>query len=172
MSLMSDFRQFVTRGNLVDLAVGFTVGAAFSTLAKSLVNDVIMPVAGLLLGNVDFKDFFVVLRAGSKGAPYATIDQAQADGAVTLNYGVFVNNVIALLLVGAAMFALVRFVKRVQDSLVDDDGANDHAPSEPDDKKCKFCRTTIPYRATRCPNCTSDLGAGAEGLSDPGLAPL
>jgi len=157
MSIVSDFKKFVIRGNLLDMAIGFTVGAAFTTVAKSLVNDIIMPVVGYFIGAVDFKDFFWVLEDGKTGSEYATIALAQADGAVTLNYGVFMNNTIALVMVGVAMFALIRSAKKVQDELQDDDGNNDDAPHEPDEKKCRFCRSTIAYRATRCKFCTSVL---------------
>ncbi|MFY9478981.1 MAG: large conductance mechanosensitive channel protein MscL [Aquabacterium sp.] len=96
MHFWRDFRKFVTRGNLVDLAVGFTVGAAFTTIARSLVDDIIMPPVGLLMGRTDFKDFFVVLREGPSAAgPYLTLAQAKAAGAVTLNYGMFINAMLA-----------------------------------------------------------------------------
>ena len=153
MSILNDFKKFIMRGNLVDLAIGFTVGAAFTTVAKSLVNDIIMPPIGLLLGNVDFQDLFVVLRDGeNQPPPYATIDAAQAAGAVTLNYGVFINNCIALLIVAIAMFVIIRIVNRIDDAL---DGPKQ--PQEPVHKKCPFCLSTVPFRATRCPHCTSAL---------------
>lgn len=157
--MLQEFKKFIVRGNLVDMAIGFTVGAAFTTVAKSLVDDVIMPVVGLAIGRVDFEDFFVVLDPGQGTPPYLTIEQAEAAGAVTLNYGLFINNLIALLLVALVMFAIIRGMNRLQDELQDDDGKDDSAPEEPDNKKCRYCRTAIPYRATRCPNCTSDLSS-------------
>ncbi|NNF07665.1 MAG: large conductance mechanosensitive channel protein MscL [Candidatus Eisenbacteria bacterium] len=158
-SLTADFKKFVLRGNLVDMAIGFTVGAAFTTVAKSLVNDVIMPVVGLAIGRVDFEDLFWVLDAGTGTPPYTTVEQAQKAGAVTLNYGVFINNLIALLLVALVMFLVIRSMNRIQDEFEDDEGTNDDAPKEPDNKKCKFCRSTIHFRAVRCPHCTSELPA-------------
>ena len=153
----SEFKKFIMRGNLVDLAIGFTVGAAFTTVAESLVNDIIMPVVGLLIGQVDFEDFFLVLNPGEGTPPYNTIELAQEAGAVTLNYGVFINNLLTLMIVGLVMFFLIRSYNRLQDGLADDEGKSDQAPSEPDNKKCRYCRSTIAYRAIRCPNCTSKL---------------
>lgn len=168
MSMLSDFRKFAFRGNLVDLAVGFTVGAAFSTIAQSLVKDVIMPPVGLILGERDFADRFLLLRVGTEAAPpYATLADAQAAGAVTLNYGVFLNNVLAFVVVAMAMFAIMRLVKRVDRELEEHLG-DPPKPGEPTEKKCPYCRTTIPIKARRCPNCTSHLD-GADD-SAPGAA--
>lgn len=157
MSFLEDFKKFALRGNLVDLAIGFTVGAAFSTVAKSLVDDIIMPPIGMVLGNADFSDLFVVLADGDKAAPpYSTLKDAQTAGAVTLNYGQFVNHVVALLLVALAMFLLIRLINRIDDQLDDYWGTEPNA-APPSTKKCKYCRTAIDYQATRCPNCTSEL---------------
>ncbi|MEZ5702803.1 MAG: large conductance mechanosensitive channel protein MscL [Burkholderiaceae bacterium] len=158
MSLLADFSRFARRGNLVDLAVGFTVGAAFSTIAKSLVNDVLMPPVGLLLGRTDFSDFFWVMKAGAKApGPYVNLADAQAAGAVTLNYGVFINSLVAFVIVALAMFFVVRLMqraeKRLEDMIEDPSGA----PADPTEKMCPHCRSTIAYRATRCPHCTSHL---------------
>jgi large conductance mechanosensitive channel len=160
--MLDEFKKFILRGSLVDLAIGFTVGAAFTTVARSLVDDVIMPVVGLVIGRVDFENFFVVLDAGGGTQPFRTLEQARAAGAVTLNYGIFVNNMVTLLIVGAVMFFLIRAMNRMQDRLVDEEGADDHAPEEPDSKKCVYCRSTIPYRAVRCPQCTSELPRARE----------
>lgn len=157
MAIVQEFKKFALRGNLVDMAIGFTVGAAFTTVAKSLVDDVIMPVVGLLIGRVDFEDFFLVLDAGEGTRPFLTLEDAQAAGAVTLNYGVFINNCLALTIVALAMFFVIRWMNRLRDKVPDSSGKDDDAPAEPDDKKCDYCRTTIPYRATRCPACTSQL---------------
>ena len=157
MKWVQEFKKFALRGNLADMAIGFTVGAAFTTVAKSLVTDIIMPVVGLAIGRVDFEDFFLVLAAGDSPGPYNTIEQAQAAGAVTLNYGLFVNNILALTIVAFVMFLVIRGMNRLRDHVPDDKGKTDHAPSEPDEKKCNFCRSTIPYRASRCPACTSQL---------------
>ena len=159
MSFVEDFKKFALRGNLIDLAIGFTVGAAFSTVAKSLVNDILMPPIGLLLGNVDFSDLFLVLRKGSEELPpYVTVEEAQKAGAVTLNYGEFVNNVIALLIVAIAMFIIIKAVNALDKKLEEQLG-EEKEPGEPENKKCPHCRMTIPYRANRCGHCTSALEA-------------
>lgn len=158
MSFIQDFKTFALRGNLVDLAIGFTVGAAFSTVAKSLVNDVLMPPVGLVTGGMDFADLFIVLKQGAeKLAPYATLKEAQEAGAVTLNYGLFINNIVALLIVAIAMFIIISLVNRAEKRLEQELDQEEKKPSEPENKKCPHCRMTIPYRATRCGHCTSPL---------------
>ncbi|QDT66904.1 large conductance mechanosensitive channel protein MscL [Calycomorphotria hydatis] len=162
MTVVEDFKKFVLRGNIVDMAIGFTVGAAFSTFVKSLVSDVIMPPIGLVLGGVDFSDFFIVLKQGAEEIPNnATLAEAQKLGAVTLNYGVFINNLISLFVVALAMYLIIRAVNRIDDAL-DEQFDSGKKPSEtPANKKCPFCRETISYQATRCPHCTSELEAVA-----------
>ena len=146
--MLKDFKEFVMRGNVLDLAVGIIIGGAFGTIVKSLVDDVIMPPVGLALGNVDFSDLFLLLKAGPKGAPpYATLAEAQAAGAVTINYGLFVNSVIAFLIIALAVFLVVRAANRLQRA---------EAPA-PTTKDCPYCRMAIPLGATRCPECTSEL---------------
>lgn len=161
MRIAADFKKFALRGNIIDLTIGFTVGAAFTTIVKSFVNDILMPPVGLLTGQSDFADKFIVLKEGVEmSAPYTTLAQAQAAGAVTLNYGVFINNTIAFLLVAFAVFLLVRLINRIDDAMqaeVD----NAPAPEDPPTKKCPFCRTTIDYKASRCPACTSELADDA-----------
>lgn len=151
------FKKFIMRGNFVDLAIGFTVGAAFTTVAKSIVNDIIMPPVGLMLGRVDFKDLFWVLRPGEALGPYPTIEQAQEAGAVTLNYGLFINNVLALLIVALAMFIIVRMVNRLDEAMDEALDNEKPPPEEPANKKCPYCRSQIPFKAVRCPECTSKL---------------
>jgi large conductance mechanosensitive channel len=160
MSFVSEFRKFAMRGNLVDLAIGFTVGAAFSTVAKSLVDDLIMPPLGLLLGRTDFSDAFMLLRAGEGAAPpYASLQVAQAAGATTLNYGQFLTNVFTLGLIALAMFLVIRAVNRVSETLHDEFGTSDEtAEAQPETKKCAYCREVVPYQASRCSHCTSFLG--------------
>ena len=160
MALLKDFKKFALRGNLVDLAIGFTVGAAFSTVAKSLVDDVLMPPLGLLLGTTDFSDYYVLLKEGPvTPAPYATREAAEAAGAVILTYGTFLTNVLAFLVVALAMFVVIRAVSRVGETLQDEFGKQDaSAADEPDTKKCAYCREAVPFRASRCPQCTSFLG--------------
>lgn len=156
------FKKFMLRGNLIDMAIGFTVGAAFSTVAKSLVTDIIMPPIGLLMGQSDFTDKYVILKDTEPPLDAnASLAAAQEAGAVTLNYGVFINNMLALLLVALAMFFIVRMVNRIESEL-DERFSPGNEDEQPANKKCKFCRSTIDYQATRCPNCTSDLSETEE----------
>lgn len=157
---IEEFKNFALRGNMVDLTIGFTVGAAFTTVVKSLVNDIIMPPLGLLTGNADFGDLFWVMNVPEgvevPEGGFQTLKEAQELGAVTLNYGLFINSCLSLLIVAFAMFALIRIISRLEDEL--DERLGDPTPDdEPKDKKCPFCRTAVPYRASRCPNCTSQL---------------
>lgn len=159
MAIVDEFKNFAMRGNVVDLAVGFTVGAAFSTVARSLVDDIIMPPVGLLIGQ-DFADSFVVLQEGNPeiaAQPYETLAQAQEAGAVTWNYGLFINTIITFLIVALAMFLIIRFINRLDAQMEEEFGEKPKEPSEPANKKCPYCLQTIPYRATRCPQCTSQL---------------
>lgn len=149
--MWSELKKFLLRGNVVDLAVGVIIGGAFGGIVNSLVNDVIMPPVGLLLGKVDFKDLYLLLKSGEPAAPYATLADAQTAGAVTLNYGVFLNSVISFLIVGLAVFLLVRAVNHLVEK------EEPAAPAEPSEKTCPFCATAIPVKAVRCPHCTSDL---------------
>ena len=160
MSFVSEFKKFAMRGNLVDLAIGFTVGAAFSTVAKSLVDDLIMPPLGLILGRTDFSDAYVLLREGEgAAAPYVSLEAAQAAGATTLNYGQFLTNVFTLLLIALAMFLVIRAVNRISEKLNDEFGTADETPdAQPDTKKCAYCREAVPFKASRCAYCTSFLG--------------
>lgn len=168
--MFEEFKKFAMRGNVVDLAVGFTVGAAFSTVARSLVDDIIMPPIGLLLAGADFADMFVVLEAGAEGAPpYATLADAQAAGAVTWNYGLFINSIITFLIIALAMFFLIRLINRLDQELEEEYAPEkaEEEPKLPSNKKCPYCLQTIPYKATRCPQCTSQLevNPGAEPVS-------
>ncbi|MEJ2722891.1 MAG: large conductance mechanosensitive channel protein MscL, partial [bacterium] len=138
MKMMGEFKKFALRGNVIDLAVGFTVGAAFTTIVKSLVADIIMPPVGLLLGKTDFANFFWLLRSGSKAGPYATLADAQGAGAVTMNYGVFVNNLIAFIIVALVMFFIVRLINRVDARLEAELGKEKPQAGEPTEKKCPY----------------------------------
>jgi large conductance mechanosensitive channel len=150
--MFDEFKKFIMRGNVLDLAVGIIIGAAFGAIVKSLVDDIIMPPIGLALGNVDFSNLFLLLKEGPKAAaPYATVADAQAAGAVTLNYGLFVNQLITFLIVAFAVFLVVRLANRLQRP----------APAAVSNKDCPYCKTSIPVGALRCPNCTSDLGRAA-----------
>ena len=146
--MFKDFKEFAMRGNVVDLAVGIIIGGAFGTIVKSLVDDVIMPPIGLALGNVDFSDLFLMLKEGTKAAPpYSTLAEAQSAGAVTINYGLFINSVITFLIIAFAVFLLVRALTRLKPP----------APAVVSTKDCPYCRMPIPVGATRCPECTSEL---------------
>jgi len=149
--MFKEFKEFVMRGNVVDMAVGIIIGAAFGTIVKSLVSDIIMPPIGLMLGNVDFTNLFTVLKEGAIAAgPYASLADAQAAGAVTINYGVFINTIISFLIVAFAIFLLIRKVNALK--------KKEEAPSAvPTTKDCPYCLTSIPIKATRCPHCTSKL---------------
>lgn len=172
MSLLSDFKAFALRGNLVDLAVGFTVGAAFTTVAQSLVNDLLMPPLGLVLGRTDFSDHYVLLREGGAApGPYPTLEAAEAAGAVTFNYGAFLTHLVTFLIVAVAVFGLVRLIQRVGRSVEDEFGQPDE-PGAPETKKCAYCRQAVPYAASRCSHCTSFLGTHGGPLTpDAALTP-
>jgi len=149
--MLQDFKAFIMRGNVIDMAMGIIIGMAFGTVVRSLVTDVIMPPIGLALGNVDFANLFVILKQGLTPGPYASLADAQAAGAVTINYGVFINTIVYLLIVAAIVFFLVvRPVARMQARKK----AEEPAPTT---KECPYCFTSIPMNATRCPNCTSEL---------------
>lgn len=172
MSLFSEFKKFALRGNMLDLAIGFTVGAAFTTVVKSLVNDVIMPPIGLITGNADFSNLFLILDDKGVDIPaegFKTLADANAAGVVTLNFGMFLNNCISLLIVAVAMFAIIRFVNRLDEEL-DEAFGKKPTKEEPSEKKCDFCRSTIPWRASRCPHCTSQLPAPEAVVQDNSLA--
>jgi len=151
--VLKDFRAFIMRGNVVDLAVGIVIGVAFAAIVNSLVKDVIMPPIGLALGDVDFVNLFVVLKEGTIAGPYASLAAAQEVGAVTINYGVFINAIVNFLILAAVIFFfVVRPIAKIH--------ARQKAKEEalaPDTKECPYCYTNISIKATRCPNCTSEL---------------
>ena len=146
--MLREFKEFAMRGNVLDMAVGIVMGAAFGNIVTSLVNDVLMPPIGLLLGRVDFSNLFINLT----GRHYESVVAAKAAGAATLNYGVFLNTVINFLIVSFAIFILVRQVNRLRAKPAP-------APSAPTQKPCPYCCSEIPVAATRCPHCTSELKA-------------
>jgi large conductance mechanosensitive channel len=151
--VLKDFKAFIMRGSVVDLAVGIVVGVAFGAIVSSLVKDVIMPPIGLALGKVDFTNLFAVLHQGSVAGPYPSLEAAQAAGAVSINYGVFINTIVSFIIVAAVVFFLV--VRPVA-QLHARQKAAEAAPA-PNTKECPYCYTTIALKATRCPNCTSEL---------------
>jgi large conductance mechanosensitive channel len=139
------------------MAVGFTVGAAFTTIARSLVDDMIMPVVGFIIGNREFKELFYVLRPGTANdPPYKTLAAAQEAGAVTVNYGVFVNSIFIFLIVTSVMFIMIRAMRRLENVIEDELGIGEEE-DKPTTKKCPYCISTISRKATRCPECTSQL---------------
>jgi large conductance mechanosensitive channel len=153
--MWKEFRDFIARGNVMDLAIGVIIGAAFGKIVTTLVEGVLMPPLGLVLGRVDFSSLFLVLDA-SKGLP-ASLADAKAKGIPVIAYGQFLNDVIGFLIVALAVFLLVKQVNRIK-SAVDKPAA-----AESVTKECRFCATTISIKATRCPNCTSDLASASPG---------
>jgi len=146
--MWKEFKEFIMRGNVVDMAVGVIVGAAFGKIITSLVNDILMPPIGLLLGRVDFSNLFINLSGGH----YATLAEAQEAGAVTINYGLFLNTVMDFVIVAFVIFLFIRQINRMRRE-------EEEAPPEPTTKECPYCLSTIPLKATRCPYCTSELEA-------------
>jgi large conductance mechanosensitive channel len=147
--VIKDFKAFIMRGNVVDLAVGVIIGASFGSIVKSLVDDMVMPPIGLVTGGVDFSNKFIVLKQGAKAAaPYASLAEAKAAGAVTVNYGLFVNQAVTFLIVAACVFVMVRMIARLQ---------GPPPVAAPATRACPFCATQIPVAAKRCPHCTSQL---------------
>ena len=142
--MFKEFREFIMRGNVLDLAVAVIIGAAFGKIVTSLVNDILMPPLGLVLKNVDFSNLYFDLSGGH----HATLAQAKAAGDATIAYGVFLNNIIDFLIVAFAIFLLIRAANKMKRA---------PAPAAPTTKECPFCHTNIPLAATRCPNCTSNL---------------
>jgi len=150
--MFKEFREFAMRGNVLDMAVGIIIGAAFGAIVSSLVSDVLMPPLGLVLGNVDFSNLFVVMKDGSSPAPYASLAEAQKVGAVTLNYGLFINKIINFVIVAFAVFMLIKSFNKLYKK--QEAAAPAAAPTT---KECPHCFTAIPIKAKRCPNCTTQL---------------
>lgn len=142
--MWSEFKKFVMRGNVIDLAVGIIIGGAFGKIITSLVSDIIMPPIGVLLGKVDFASLYINLS----GKAYASLADAKAAGAATINYGLFINTVLDFVIVAFVIFLLVKQVNKLKAA---------PAPAEPNTKECPYCLSVIPLKATRCPNCTSEL---------------
>ena len=146
MSMMKEFREFAARGNVVDLAVGVIIGAAFGKIVTSLVNDIVMPPIGMIIGRIDFKSLFVALN----GQAYASLADAQKAGAPTINYGIFLNTILEFVIVAFVIFLMVRQINRLKTPAP--------APPTEEARDCPFCVSRIPVKATRCPYCTSELG--------------
>jgi large conductance mechanosensitive channel len=142
--MIKEFKQFIMRGNVLDLAIGIIIGGAFGKIVTSLVDDIIMPPIGQLLGKVDFANLFISLD----GNAYSSLEAAKAAGAATWNYGLFINTLINFLIVSIAIFLLIKQINRLQKPA---------APEAPTTRDCPYCQTAIPVKATRCPHCTSQL---------------
>jgi len=142
--MFKEFKEFAVKGNVIDLAVGIIMGVAFGAIVSSFVNDIIMPPIGLLLGNIDFANLFINLS----GTAYPSLKAAKDAGAATINYGVFINTVLNFIIVALVVFVLVRQINRLK---------KEPAPAAPNTKECKYCLSSIPIKATRCPHCTSQL---------------
>jgi large conductance mechanosensitive channel len=149
--MLKDFKAFITRGNMVDLAVGIIIGVAFGAIVTSFVNDILMPPIGLALGKIDFSNLLIIIKEGTTPGPYASLAAAKEAGAVTINYGVFINIIINFLIIAAVVFFFViRPINRLHTP-------KKAEPVAPTTKDCPYCYTAIPIKATRCPNCTSEL---------------
>lgn len=148
--MLKEFKEFAMRGNVLDMAIGIVIGASFGAIVSSFVADVIMPPIGLLLGNIDFSNLFIVLKEGKVPGPYESLAAAKSAGAVTVNYGVFFNTIVSFLIVAFAIFLLVKNVNRLKRQ-------QEAPPAVPTTKECPFCSSTIPIKAIKCPFCTADL---------------
>ena len=148
--MFKEFKEFAMKGNVLDMAVGIIIGAAFGAIITSFVSDVIMPPIGLLLGNVDFSSLFVVLKEGKIPAPYVTLADAKAAGAVTMNYGLFFNTIVSFLIIAFAIFMVVKSVNRMKRE-------EQAPPPAPATKDCPFCLSAVPIKAVKCGHCTSEL---------------
>ena len=151
-NILSEFKKFAMRGNVMDMAVGIIIGAAFGKIVDSLVKDIIMPPLGMILGKIDFANLFFVLHDGSVPGPYASLEEAKNAGAVTLNAGNFLNTIISFIIVAFAVFLLIKGMNTLQAKLEKKEKA-----AEPTTKECPYCCSQIPVCAIKCPNCTSDL---------------
>ncbi len=149
--MLKEFKEFIQHGNMIDLAVGIVIGAAFTAIVNSLVKDIIMPPIGLLLGGADFSNLFILIKQGTPAGPYANLADAQTAAAVTMNIGLFINAIISFLIVSFSVFLVVKAVNRMKRK-------EEVKPAEPTMKECPFCFTEIPIKAQRCPHCTSNLG--------------
>ncbi len=148
--MFKEFKEFVMRGNVIDMAVGIVIGVAFGGIVNSFVSDIILPPIGMLLGNVDFSGLFIILKEGKIAGPYESLDAAKAAGAVTVNYGIFINTLINFLIIAFAIFILIRNVNRLKKK-------EETTVVAPATKECSYCLSVIPVNAIRCPHCTSEL---------------
>jgi len=149
--MFKEFKEFAVKGNVIDMAVGIIIGGAFGTIVQSLVKDVLMPPIGLVLGNVDFSNLFLVLHQGATPGPYTTLEQARTAGAVSLNYGMFVNSLVSFTIVAIAVFFLVKGLNKLKRE------KKAEAAAAPTSKDCPHCFSKVDIRARRCPYCTSQI---------------
>jgi large conductance mechanosensitive channel len=153
MAVFKEFKEFAVKGNVIDLAVGVVIGGAFGAIVKSLVEDILMPPLGLVIGNVDFSNLFIVMKQGAKQAgPYVSLSAAKAAGAVTLNIGLFINALVSFTIVAFAIFMLVKLINRLKRE-------DQASPAPVNTKTCPYCFSLIDLQASRCPCCTSQLEA-------------
>jgi len=148
--MLKEFKEFAMRGNVLDMAVGIILGAAFGTIVNSLVSDVIMPPIGYLLGNIDFSNLFLVIKEGKVPGPYASLASAKTSGAVSINYGYFINTIISFIIIAFSVFLLIKSFNKLRRE-------REAPPSVPTTKECPYCFSVIPIKAMRCPHCTSEL---------------
>ena len=148
--MLNEFKKFVMRGNVLDMAVGIIIGGAFTKIVNSMVADVMMPPLGLLIGKVDFSNWFVVIKQGTTAGPYTTIAEAQAAGATTMNLGMFLNAIISFIIVAFCIFLLIKAINKLN-------SPKEQAPIQVSTKKCPYCCSDIALEATRCPHCTSEI---------------
>lgn len=148
--MMNEFKKFVMRGSVIDMAVGIIIGGAFTKIVNSMVADVMMPPLGLLIGKVDFSNWFVVIKQGTTAGPYATIAEAQSAGATTMNLGLFLNAIISFVIVAFCIFLLIKAINKLN-------SPKEQAPAPVTTKKCPYCCSEIALEATRCPHCTSEI---------------
>ena len=148
--MLKEFKEFAMRGNVVDMAVGIIIGAAFGGVVISFVSDVIMPPIGLLLGKVDFANLYTILREGAVTGPFASLAEAKKAGAVTISYGVFINTIINFLILLLVVFLFIRSINKLR-------RREEAPPAVPTTKECTYCFSAISMKATRCPHCTSEL---------------
>jgi large conductance mechanosensitive channel len=149
--MLKEFKDFAIRGSVVDMAIGIIIGSSFGSIVNSIVEDIIMPPIGILLSGVDFSNMFLILKEGSTPKPYTSLTTAKEVGAVTLNYGIFINSIISFLIVAFIVFLLVKSINRMKHE-------EDIQQPKPDTKQCQFCFSEISIQAVRCPHCTSELG--------------
>ena len=148
--MFKEFKKFAVKGNVMDMAIGIVIGAAFGAIVASFVADVLMPPIGMLLGNIDFSNLFLVLKDAAGSGPFSSLAAAKEAGAVTLNYGLFINTIISFLIIGFSVFFVVKWINKLKEK-------EEEAPAEPTTKECPYCFSAIPIKAVRCPACTSSL---------------